>query len=211
MSEEIVLYYNPMSRARTAAWMVEEVGQPYRVELLNLARKEQKSSAFLAINPMGKLPTLLHRGTVVTEAAAICAYLADAFPAAGLAPPVGSPERGTYYRWLFFAAGCFEPAVIDKMLGRAPSEKVGSVGYGCYEDAVNVLEKALTPGPYVLGGRFSAADVSVGSQLGFAMMTRTLEERPAFKDYLARMGQRPAHQRALQMAEKYMGQLKATG
>ena len=211
MSDEIIIYYNPLSRARTALWMLEEVGHPYRLELVNLSKKEQKTPAFLAMNPMGKLPTLVHRGTVVTEAAAICAYLADAFPEAGLAPPVQSAERGAYYRWLFFAAGCFEPAVIDKMLGRQPTEKTGSIGYGCYEDAVNVIEKALLPGPYVLGERVSAVDVYIASQLGFATMTKTLEPRPTFQGYLGRMQQRPASLRAMQVAEKYIAQLKAAG
>src|SRR4029077_16625843 len=118
MSEELVFYSNPMSRGRIVHWMLEEVGAPYRFEVVNLELRDQKKSAYLALNPMGKVPTIVHRGTVVTEAGAICAYLADAFPAAGLAPPTDSPARGTYYRWLFFAGACVEAAVIDRMLSR---------------------------------------------------------------------------------------------
>jgi glutathione S-transferase len=210
MSDEIVFYYNPMSRARTVHWMLEEVGQPYRLELLDFSKGEHKRPDFLAINPMGKLPALVHRGTVVTEAGAICAYLADAFPAAGLAPPPDSPQRGTYYRWMFFAAGCFEPAIIDHMLERPASDRRSSMGYGCYEDTVNVIEKAVTPGPFILGDRFSAADVYVGSQMGFGMMMKSLEPRPAFGAYLGRLAERPAFKRAIELSGKYMAQLKAS-
>ena len=210
MSEEIVLYYNPMSRARIVHFMLEEVGQPYRMELVRFDKGEHKTPAFLAVNPMGKLPALVHRGTAVTEAAAICAYLADAFPAAGLAPALESPERGTYYRWMFFGAGCVEPALMDRMLSRPAAEKPTALGYGCYEDTVNALERAVKPGPFILGERFSAADVYIGSQIGFGMMMKSLEPRPSFESYMARIADRPAYKRAQEQAEKYMVQLKAT-
>jgi glutathione S-transferase len=210
MSDALVLYYNPMSRARIAHWMLEEVGAPYRVQLVSLEKGEQKKPDFLAVNPMGKLPTLTHRGTVVTESGAICAYLADAFPAAGLAPSPTSPERGTYYRWMFFGAGCFEPAIIDRMLGRQPPDKPMAMGYGKYEDAVDTLQKALTPGPYVLGDRFSAADVFLASQIGFGMMTKALEPKPAFVAYMARVGERPAYKRYNDQVGKYVEQMKAS-
>src|SRR6202011_5766851 len=169
MSEEIVLYYNPMSRARIVHFMLEEVGMPHRMELVRFDKGEHKMPAFQAVNPMRKLPALVHRGTAVTEAAAICAYLADAFPAAGLAPALDSPERGTYYRWMFFGAGCIEPAMMDRMLSRPAPSRPSANGYGCYEDTVSTLEKALTPGPYILGDRFSAADVYIGSQNRFGL------------------------------------------
>jgi glutathione S-transferase len=208
MSEEIVFYYNPMSRARMAHWMLEEVGAPYRLELVSFEKGEHKKPAFLAINPMGKLPVIVHRNTVITECAAICTYLADAFPASGLAPGTEDPARGTYLRWMFFAAGCAEPAIVDKMLGRPPHERTSAVGYGTFEDTAATLERALTPGPYILGDRFSAADVYVGSQVGFGMMAKALEPRPVFQSYHARMTERPAWKRAEEQAKQMMAPAK---
>ena len=211
MSDEVVLYYNPMSRARIAHWMLEETGAPYRLQLVNFEKAEHKQPAFLSVNPMGKLPAVAHRGVVVTESAAICAYLADAFPAAGLAPGVSSPERGTYYRWFFFAAWCVDPAMIEKMMDRPPVARPGANGYGCYEDTIKTLEKALSPGPFILGDRFSAVDVLVGSQLRFGMhMMKCIEPRPVFTAYLERLQSRPAAQRMEQQAEQYMAKLKAS-
>jgi glutathione S-transferase len=210
MSDEVVLYYNPMSRARIAHWMLEEVGAPYRVELVSFDKSEHKKADFLAVNPMGKLPALVHRGTAVTEAAAICAYLADAFPAAGLAPAPGAPDRGTYYRWMFFGAGCVEPALVDRMMSRPAPQRPSANGYGCYEDTVNTLEKAVASGPFILGDRFSAVDVYIGSQIGFGMMTKSLEPRPAFASYMARIGERSAYKRANEQAEKFTAQMKAS-
>jgi glutathione S-transferase len=210
MAAEIVLYFDPMSRGRIVHWMLEEVGVPYRIELVSLQRGEQKKPAFLAINPMGKVPAIVHGKTVVTETGAICAYLADAFPAAGLAPDVRTSERGTYLRWLFFGAGCVEPAIIDKVLERPVPERTAAVGYGTYADTANTLEKAITPGPYILGQRFSAADVYVGSEIGFGMMTKALDARPAFTTYHARLTERPAYKRSTEQGEKLMAQMKAS-
>ncbi|MDQ3367501.1 MAG: glutathione S-transferase family protein [Myxococcota bacterium] len=209
MSDEIVLYYNPMSRARIAHWMLEEVGAPYRLELVSFDKREHKADAFLALNPMGKLPTLVHRGTVVTESAAICAYLADAFPAAGLAPAVDDPVRGTYYRWLFFGAGCVEAAAVDKMFSRPDVERPGALGYGSYQDTMNTLERAITPGPFLLGERFSAADVYIGSQIGWGLMAKSVESRPAFVEYVGRCSARPAFQRFIKQAQDVAAQLEA--
>jgi glutathione S-transferase len=210
MSDEIVFYYNPMSRARIVHWMLEEIGAPYRVEVIRLDHGEHKKAPFLAINPMGKLPALVHRGVAVTETAAILAYLADAFPKAELAPELTSSARGTYYRWLFFGAGCVEPAIMDRMLSRPAPEKPTAMGYGTYEDTVSVLEKALSPGPFLLGERFSAADVYIASQIGFGMMTKALDPRPAFGAYLARTSERPAYKRANEQAEAIAARLKAS-
>jgi glutathione S-transferase len=196
MADKLVFYHNPMSRGRIVHWMLEEVGAPYETKLLSLEKREHKAPEYLALNPMGKIPTIVHNGVVVTETAAICAYLADAFPRAGLAPPLGDPARGTYYRWLFFAAGCLEPALIDKMLARPPVEREGMLGYGNYENALSTLEGALAPGPWILGERFSAADVYVGSGVGWGLFTKSLEPRPAFQQYFERCTQRPAHKRA---------------
>ncbi len=208
MADEIVFYSNPMSRGRIVHWMLEEVGAPYRYELVNFETRAHKQPAYLAVNPMGKVPAIVHRGTVVTECPAICAYLADAFPAAGLAPPPESPARGVYYRWMFFGAACLEPAVIDRMLSRPAPSRPAALSYGCYEDAIATIEKALKPGPYVLGERFSAADVYIGSQIGFGMMTKALEPRPAFEEYLGRVQQRPAWRRFTEKGEQIAAQLK---
>jgi glutathione S-transferase len=209
VSEGIVFYHNPMSRGRIAHWMLEEVGVPYETKIVNLEKREHKSSEFLAINPMGKLPTIIHDGTVVTEAAAICTYLADAFPEAGLAPGIGDPKRGTYLRWLFFGAGCLEPAVVDRLLDRPAPDRPGSLGYGSYDDTLNALEKAVTPGPFILGDQFSAADVYIGSQIGWGLMVKSLEPRPAFLAYVERWNQRPAFQRMLAQNTELAAKLKA--
>lgn len=208
MSDEIVFYHNPMSRARMVHWMLEEVGAPYRIELVDLQKAEQKKPAFLAVNPMGKLPAIMHRGTVVTETGAICAYLADAFPAAELAPRWDEHIRGTYLRWMFFGAGCVDSALIDRMLARPTPERTSALGYGRYEDLIATLETAITPGPYILHQRFSAADVYIGSQIGFGMMTKTLEPRPSFQSYLGRLAQRPAYKRFEEQSEKLVARMK---
>ena len=196
MSDEIVFYTNPMSRGRIVRWMLEELGRPYRTELLEYGTT-MKAPAYLAINPMGKVPAVAYRGVVVTECAAICAWLADAFPEAGLAPASDDPARGPWLRWLFFAAGPLEAAITARSLGLlAPADKAMQAGYGRFEDAVDTLETALVPGPYILGERFSAADVYVGSQIIWGLMFKTLPERPAFQAYAGRLSSRPAAVRA---------------
>ena len=197
MTEEIVFYHNPQSRSQMAHWMLEEAGAPYKIVPVDFAKGENRTPSFLAINPMGKLPTIVHRGVVVTETAAIIAYVADAFPAAGLAPPPGDPLRGAYYRWLFFGAGCFEPALIDKMMKRPEVERKAAVGWGSYDDVLATLKKALADGPYLLGETFSAADVYVGSEIRFAMTFGApgLKGEKVFDDYVARLSARPAAQR----------------
>ena len=190
----LTLYTNPMSRGRTARWMLEETGEPYEAVNLDYGTT-MKAPDFLAINPMGKVPALTHGDTVVTETAAICAYLADAFPAAGLAPPLD--DRGTYYRWLFFAAGPVEAAVTGKALGLlAPEDKQGMVGYGSYDATVAALELAVAGAPYVCGERFTAADVIVGAQIGWGMMFGTIAKSPGFEAYAERIQTRPAYGRA---------------
>lgn len=198
MTDEIAFYHNPRSRSQMAHWMLEEVGAPYRIVPVDFTKNEHKAPAFLALNPMGKLPTIIHRGTVVTETAAIIAYLADAFPKAGLAPAPDDPSRGTYYRWLFFGAGCFEPALLDKMMKRPEVERKSAVGWGSYDDVVAALKTALAGGPYLLGERFTAADVYIGSELRFATMfgAPDLKGERIFDDYVARLSARPAFQRA---------------
>lgn len=211
MSDELVLYHNPMSRGRITHWMMEEVGVPYRLELLDFEKGEHKRADYLALNPMGKIPTLVHRGTVITEAAAICAYLADAFPQAGLAPAASDPTRGSYYRWLFFGAGCIEPALLEKAFDRPPVERKSAVGFGSYEDVMQTLEQALSKAkPYLLGERFSAADVYVGSQISWGLMIKSIEPRPAFTEYLARLDARPAAKRSDEQNAALIAKLQAT-
>ena len=190
----LTLYTNPMSRGRIARWMLEEVGEPYRTVMLEFGPAMQESD-FLALNPIGKVPVLRHGDTVVSEGAAICAYLADAFPQKKLAPPL--EQRGAYYRWLFFAAGPLEAAVTAKALGLlAPAEKSGMAGYGTFEKTIDMLESAVAGREFIAGDSFTAADVYVGSQIGWGLMFGTIEQRPAFKAYVDRMRARPAALRA---------------
>jgi glutathione S-transferase len=205
---EIVFYYNPLSRARIVHWMLEEIGEPYRIELLSFDKREHKKPEFLAINPMGKVPAIVHNGTVVTEAAAICTYLADMFPAKKLAPGLQEPARGTYLRWLFFGANCVDSAMVDRLFSRPPLERPGALGYGSYDDVVQALEIALTPGPFILGERFSAADIYIGAQIGRALMTKSLEPREIFQKYAARCTERPAYQRFMAQNAKLVEQMQ---
>ena len=194
MADELTFYTNPRSRGRIVRWMLEEVGASYRTEVVEFGAP-MKSASYLAVNPMGKVPAIRHCGAVVTEAAAICAYLADAFPEAGLAPPAG--KRSAYYRWLFFAAGPVEAATTNRHLGlEPPADKSGMVGYGTYRVLVDTLEKAVAEHPYIAGERFSAADVYVGSQVGWGIIMGSLEKRSAFSDYWARISGRDAYRRA---------------
>ena len=204
MSDEIVFYTNPMSRGRIVRWMLEEVGRSYRTEVLDYGTT-MKSPDYLAVNPMGKVPAIRHGDAVVTEAAAICAYLADAFPDAGLAPPPGSPARAAYYRWMFFAAGPVEAAVSNKSMGfEVPADRQGMVGYGSLDAVTDALEQAVGQGDYIAGDRFSAADVYAGSQIGWGLMFGTIEKRPAFERYWQRIGSRPGAIRAREIDDALM-------
>jgi glutathione S-transferase len=211
MADELILYTNPMSRGRIARWMLEEVGQPYRTEVLDYA-STMKGQAYLAINPMGKVPALRHGDAVVTETAAICAYLADAFPQAGLAPPPGHRSRAPYYRWLFFAAGPVEAASSNKALGVVvPAERERMMGYGNIALVLKTLEDAVSQGHYLAGDSFTAADLYVGSQIGFGMMFGMIEKRPAFEQYWQRLSSRPACIRARELDDAWVAQQKAAG
>jgi glutathione S-transferase len=203
MTDELVFYTNPMSRGRIVRWMLEEVGQPYRTELLDYGTT-MKAPAYLSVNPMGKVPAIRHGDTVVTEAAAILAYLADAFPEAKLAPPSGSHLRGPYYRWLFFGAGPIEAAAMAKAFGfTVPEERKGQVGFGSMEDVVKTLEHAVSAG-YLVGDGFTAADLYIGSHLGWGMQFGTIEKRPAFERYVGRLMVRPAAERAREIDDALM-------
>ncbi len=209
MSDELVFYTNPMSRGRIVRWMLEEVGAPYRTELLDYDTG-MKGPDYLAINPMGKVPAIKHKGVEVTEGAAICAYLADAFPDKGLAPPPASRARGPYYRWMFFAAGPVEAAVTGKSLGLlAPADKKMMAGYGSFEETIDALELAVSRGPYICGDQFTAADVYVGAQIGWGMMFGSIDKRPAFEDYAGRIFARPAAVRARAIDDAIIAEQKA--
>lgn len=208
MSEELIFYTNPMSRGRIARWMLEEVGQPYRTEILGFGTS-MKSADYLALNPMGKVPAISHRGTIVTEGGAICAYLADAFPDAGLAPVPGDPARGLYYRWMFFAAGPVEAAVTNKALGfEIPAGRERMAGYGCFADVMNALEFAVSQNEFIAGDAFSAADVYFGSQIGWGLMFKSIEPRPAFERYWQRIAARPAAIRARSIDDALVAEMK---
>ncbi|HWK43139.1 MAG TPA: glutathione S-transferase family protein [Stellaceae bacterium] len=204
--DDLVFYTNPMSRGRIARWMLEEIGQPYRTEVLGFGTT-MKSPDYLSINPMGKVPALRHGEEVVTECAAICAYLADAFPQADLAPPPGDRRRAAYYRWLFFAAGPIEAAASNKALGFVlPEGKERMAGYGSLAEVMNVLEGAVSQRDYVAGDSFTAADVYLGSQIGWGLMFGTIEKRPAFERYWARISARPAAIRAREIDDALMAE-----
>jgi glutathione S-transferase len=206
---DLTLYTNPMSRGRIARWMMEELGEPYETVILDYGTT-MKSPDYLAINPMGKVPALKHRDTVVTEAAAICAYVADAFPEKNLAPPHGDPRRGPYYRWMFFAAGPVEACVTGKALNLlAPEEKKQMAGYGTFDETMNALEQAVSASPYICGDQFTGADVYVGSQLGWGMMFKTIDPRPAFASYVGRLHSRPAARRAKDLDDAAMPKKEA--
>ena len=196
-TDDLVLYTHPMSRGRIARWMLEEVGCPYRVELLGYG-DTMKSDAFLALNPMGKVPTLVHRGAVVTEAAAICAYLAEAFPDAGLRPEDTPQARAAYLRWLFFAAGPLEQAILAKHLGFDPQEPRQQImaGFGSYERTLAALEGHLEHNAYVCGNRFTMADVYVGSQVDWGLTFGSIPPREAFVAYADRLQARDAYKAA---------------
>ena len=208
MADELVLYTNPQSRGRVVRWMLEELGQPYRTEIMEYGTT-MKASPYLAINPMGKVPAVKHGDAVITEVAAICTYLADAFPDTGLAPPPGSKLRAPYYRWLYFAAGPVEYAASNKALGFVvPEGRDRMMGYGSYETTLNTLEGAVSQGDYLVGGKFSAADVYVGGHIGFGLMFGTIEKRPAFEKYWAGLSARPAWQRGNKIDDEAMAAMK---
>jgi glutathione S-transferase len=193
---ELTLYHASPSRSSVVLWMLEELGQPYDVNLIRLSEGENLKPEYLAINPMGKVPALSHRGTVITEVAAICTYLADEFPQAKLNIPVGTPQRGVYLKWLFFGPGALESAVIDRAAPRREPARRGMLGYGDFDTTMDVVAKAVAKGPWLMGEQFTAADVVIGANVRWGMMFKMLPERKEFTDYAARIMARPAAQRA---------------
>jgi glutathione S-transferase len=200
VTEKIVFYHNPQSRAAIVHWMLEEAGADYKIRHIDFQKGDHKKPEFLALNPMGKIPTVVVGDTVVTEAPAIIAWLADTHPKAALAPPPASRERGTYYRWLFFGGSCIEPALVDEMFKRPPPERKGALGWGSYDDVIDTIEQALRPGPYLLGAKFSAADVYIGAELMWAGMfgAPRIKESSSISAYVERCTSRPAYRRTQQ-------------
>jgi glutathione S-transferase len=193
---DLVLYHAVPSRSATVRWMLEEVGEPYDIDLLKLAAGDQHKPEYLAVNPQGKVPALRHKGVAITEVAAICAYLADEFPKARLNIPVGDPRRGAYLQWLFFGPSCIEPAITDRAFPRKEAPRAGALGYRDIDTLADVIAKAVATGPYLMGEQFTAADVVVGAAVRWGTMFKLMPERPGFAQYAGRLSQRPALQRA---------------
>ena len=204
---DLIFYTNPMSRGQTVRWMLEEVGAPYDTEILDYGTT-MKAEPYLSINPMGKVPAIVHKGRVVTEVAAICCYLADAFPEANLAPP--PQDRADYYRWIFFTSGPIEAAFSNKAAGWEPTpERQRMFGYGTYDQAVSNLEAYLAKKPYITCDRFTAADLFVGANVNFMLQFKLLDPRPVFTDYAARMTDRDAFRRARDIDGKLIAEMQA--
>src|SRR5665213_3120477 len=193
---DLTLYHAAPSRSSIVLWMLEELGQPYDIKLIKLSAGDNLKPDYLAINPMGKVPALKHGDTVITEAAAICTYLADEFPGAKLNIPIGTPRRGVYLKWLFFGPSCIEPAVIDRAAPRKEEARRGMLGYGDFDTVMNVVAQAVVKGPWLMGEQFTAADVIVGSNIRWGMIFKMIPPRQEFIDYAARIAARPAAQRA---------------
>ena len=196
MAANLTLYHASPSRSSVTLWMLEEVGQPYDIELISLSKGENMKADYLAVNPMGKVPTLVHNGTAITELAAICTYLADEFPDAKLSVPIGTPRRGVYLKWLFFNPGCLEPAVIDRAAPRKEAPRRAMLGYGDFDTTMNVVADAVSKANFLMGDQFTAADVVIGANLRWGMIFKMIPERKEFTDYAARIAARPAAQRA---------------
>jgi len=209
---QLTFYHAAPSRSSVVHWMLEEVGEPYEFHLLSLKKGENRQPAYLAVNPMGKVPALRHGDAIITEAAAICCYLADAFPQARLNMPVGDPRRGPYLKWLFFGPSCIEPAVLERSFPRKEPPPRSTLGFGDFEGVMDVLAKATAAAnPYLMDEQFTAADVIIGSQLRFGMMFKLIPERPEFTAYVGRLNQRPALQRATAKDAKLQAEQAAGG
>jgi len=202
---DLILYTNPQSRGRIVRWMLEEVGEPYEAEIIPY--DQMKSDRYLGINPLGKVPALKHNGRILTECAAICAYLADVFPKAGLAPR--DEEKADYYRWLFFAAGPLEQAVTNNYAGWQPSEEQQRMfGYGSYDKAVDLIDELFSQRDYLCGDRFTAADVYLGSAVLWGTQFGTLPQRESFTRYVERLKAREAFQRGWQKDDEAQAQIQ---
>ena len=200
---QLTLYHAAPSRSSIALWMLEELGQPYDIHLISFKKGENRTPEFLAINPMGKLPVVKHGDMIITEAAAICTYLADEFPQAKLNIPVGNPAQGVYLKWLFFGPSCFEPAITERAFPRKEPPPRSTLGFGDVDTVMEVLAKAASAAdPYLMGRQFTAADVIIGSGLRWATVFKLIPERPEFTGYIARLNERPALKRSVEKDAK---------
>ena len=191
----IVFYHAPNTRSAGVRILFEELGAPYAMHVLNMKKGEQRMSAYLAVNPMGKVPAIKHGDALITEQGAVYQYLSDLFPEAGLAPQIGDPMRGPYLRWLYFYGSCFEPAVVDRSMRREPASRSTSP-YGDFDTMLKTVDDQLAKGPWLLGERFSAADVLWGSALGWTTGFKLVPASPAIQGYIDRFNARPAVTRA---------------
>ena len=208
MADALIFYTNPMSRGQIVRWMLEEVGAPYEQRLLDFDTA-MKAPAYLTINPMGKVPAIVHDGRIITECAAICAYLADAFPEAKLAPAPAA--RADYYRWLFFTAGPVEQAITSKQFGFEPEgAQQRTAGFGSLEAVLDALESAVAGKAFVAGDSFTAADVYVGSQIDWGLQFGTIPSRPAFEAYVAPLRERTGYKRAKDIDNGLIAEMQAT-
>lgn len=192
--DNLVFFHAPNSRSTGTLILLEELGAPHELRVLNMKAGEQRKAPYLAVNPLGKVPALVHDGALVTEQGAIFIYLADLFPEAGLAPPIGDPLRGPYLRWLVYYGSSFEPAVLDVAMKREPAPPAMSA-YGDFDTMLGTLVEALRKGPYLLGDRLSAADILWGTALRWTTMFKLVPELPEITAYMARMWDRPAFAR----------------
>ena len=195
MNRELTFHHAPNTRSSGVLALLEELGAPYTLHLLNMKAGEQRQSAYLAINPMGKVPAITHGDALVTEQVALFIYLADLYPQAGLAPPIGDPLRGPYLRWIAYYGSCFEPALVDRALKRAAAAPSTSP-YGDYDTMLKTLTDQLGRGPWLLGGRYTAADVLWGTALRWTTMFGLVPTLPVINAYVERVGARPAVVRA---------------
>lgn len=204
----ITLFHSPRTRSTGALVLLEELGADYELHAVNMKAGEQRQPAFLAVNPLGKVPAIRHGDALVTEQAAISIYLADLYPEAGLAPALTDPLRGPYLRWLVFYGSSFEPAVVDRAMQREPGQTAMSP-YGTYESVIDTVAAQLARGPYLLGDTFTAADVLWGGAIGWTMMFKVVPERPEFVAYAERVRNRPASQRATAIDAKLAAEQEA--
>jgi glutathione S-transferase len=190
-TDSVTVFHAPQSRSAGAVILLEELGAPYHLHVLNMKAAEQRGEAYLAINPLGKVPAILHRGVLVTEQVAIFIYLADTFPSAKLAPTLDDPSRGTYLRWLVYYAACYEPGLVDRALKREPGPQAMSP-YGDFDVMLNTVVAQIERQPFLLGDRISAADILWGNALKWGAMFKLIAETPAISSYVARITQRPS-------------------
>ena len=205
---DVTLFYSPHTRSAGSLMLLEEMGRPYALHVLNMKAGEQRQPAYLAVHPMGKVPAVKHGDAVITEQVAVFLYLADLFPEAGLAPALDDPQRGTYLRWMVFYASCFEPAVVDLSTKREPAPPSRSP-YGTYDQVIDAITDQLRKGPYILGDRFSAADILWGMALSWTTGFKLVPERPEIMDYVKRISAPPAFAKVREMDAKFAAEHEA--